>query len=158
MISKALPLSRFQALAETYGAAISRWPEEERAAALALLQESEAARTLLTGEEGLDALFQGVEPEALPDRLSARLVRVPMERRALRPLRLPRRALWGPAIGWAAAAAVGLWLGARTAEQETVLRETETNETEAVEQSELYAEDELLEVARGTIAGLEELP
>jgi len=158
MTSRSLSLVRFRALATTYGAAISRWPEKERAAAQALLQESSAARALLAEEGALDTLFEALPLEPLPAGLGARLGRIPTTNPPEQPLRLPRRALWGPAIGWAAAAAVGIWLGARAAEQEATRAETETNPAETAEQAAGSDEEELLELARGSIAGFEELP
>lgn len=49
-----LTFDRFKALAEAYGADLTRWPAEERAEAYALLDSSEAARSLLSETALLD--------------------------------------------------------------------------------------------------------
>ena len=49
---------RFQALAETYGGAVVRWPAAERDAALALAAaEPDFARAVLARAESLDAIL-----------------------------------------------------------------------------------------------------
>ena len=58
-----MPLSRFQALLDAYGAAAGRWPEEERTAALALLARSPAARQARDAAARLDALLNRVPAE-----------------------------------------------------------------------------------------------
>jgi hypothetical protein len=145
-----LTLSRFRELAEAYGANVERWPEQERSGARALLARSEQARSVLGQEESLDALLAGLAPAPVPENVLARLSRVP-EVRAPRPMRLGRRALVGPAIGWAAAAALGLWLGTQSAPDEGI-------STPANAVTEAPEEDEALAIARGAIATLEDLP
>lgn len=111
-----LTLTRFRALAEAYGSDLGRWPEGEREAARELLERSAEARELLAAERSLDEAFASLAAPPLPPGLQERLARVPDEVRAPRRLlRLPRRTLVAPALGWAAAAALGLWLGARSA-------------------------------------------
>jgi hypothetical protein len=77
-----MPPSRFEMLIDAYGAAVERWPEEERAAALALLARSPAARAARDAAARLDALLDVVPAEppsaALAERvLAARPVPVP---------------------------------------------------------------------------------
>jgi hypothetical protein len=108
-------LARFRALAEAYGGDLERWPEQERAWARELAVRSADARAALAGEQGLDALLAAADTPALPRALAARLEQLPPKTAVVRPLRLPRRAFCAPALGWAAAAAIGLWLGAQSA-------------------------------------------
>lgn len=159
MSSEAMTLARFRELASTYGAATTRWPAAEQPAAHALLAESDAARALLAVEESLDALFDAQNSEPVSKELGTRLAQIPKDRQGVRRLPLPKRILWGPAIGWAAAAGLGLWLGAQTAATEAAPTagsgQTDRTETAGAASS---TEDELLEVARGTVAGFEDLP
>lgn len=58
-------LMRFQSLLDRYGAAPRRWPVDERAEALALLDRSAAARARLDAARALDALLDQA-PDATP--------------------------------------------------------------------------------------------
>jgi len=49
-----MTLKRFRALAQSYGADLQRWPQEERGAAEELSGSSEEAHTLLVQERALD--------------------------------------------------------------------------------------------------------
>lgn len=49
-----LTLKRFKTLTDSYGADLLRWPEQERAAAQTLLEESAEARALLADARMLD--------------------------------------------------------------------------------------------------------
>lgn len=118
MTTTPLSLTRFRALAEAYGSQIERWPESEREAAHALVRCSEEARALLRAEEPLDRLFESATAAALPPGLLARLEQVPSASKNVHPLRLRRRALRAPLVGWVAAALFGLWLGTQSAEAE----------------------------------------
>jgi hypothetical protein len=109
------PLARFRALAEAYGSDLERWPEQERAWARELAARSADARAALASEQGLDALLAAADTLELPRELAARLEQLPPKTAVVRSLRLPRRAWRAPALGWAAAAAIGLWLGAQSA-------------------------------------------
>ena len=61
---KLVTLERLQALLDAYGSAPERWPEEERAAATALIDSSSEARALVEEVAALDALLAKVlEPE-----------------------------------------------------------------------------------------------
>jgi hypothetical protein len=57
-----LPLERFAAILDTYGALPARWPAIERPAALALLRESEEARTLRIQAGRLDLVLDKLRP------------------------------------------------------------------------------------------------
>ena len=61
---KLVTLTRLQALLESYGATPEYWPEEERAAATALIETSSEARMLVEEAIALDALLDKIpEPE-----------------------------------------------------------------------------------------------
>lgn len=61
---KLITLERLKDLLAAYGARPAKWPAEERAAALALIETSENARMLFNEEQALDALLEQVaEPE-----------------------------------------------------------------------------------------------
>jgi hypothetical protein len=53
-----MTLRRFQRMADSYGAALQRWPDASRAAAEALLQVSAEARRLLAEARALDEMLQ----------------------------------------------------------------------------------------------------
>jgi len=133
--------ARLRALLEAYGAEPARWPEEERAAAQALVAAHPELRTLQGQEAALDAALVSETP-AVPEALLARVLAIPTEQRreaavasrldvdapaaVADVVELPRRvapaakvsSTWWPFDSWgrplatlAAAAAVGLWLG-----------------------------------------------
>lgn len=80
---------RLETVLDSYGAAPERWPAEDRAAALALLARSDAARRRWVEAAGLDAIMQ---PAAAPQpsaALAERIKALPVERAA------PRRRPWG---------------------------------------------------------------
>ena len=61
---KLITIERLKDLLAAYGARPGLWPAEERAAAQALIDTSDDARTLYDEEQALDALLQNViEPE-----------------------------------------------------------------------------------------------
>lgn len=61
---KLVTISRLKALLDAYGAAPHCWPEEERAAAAALIETSSVARMLVEEAATLDALLDNIpEPE-----------------------------------------------------------------------------------------------
>ncbi len=111
-----LTQTRFQALLEAYGARPEHWPEGERNAAIQSLNTSEAARILAREQHALDAWLSVPGTPKISAELNQRLNAIPQQHgRALLARRLRVRALWVPALGWAAAAAIGIWLGARSA-------------------------------------------
>ena len=151
MTNPPLTLTRFRALAEAYGSNLERWPESEREGAEALVVSSEEARALLRAEEALDHVFASAATPALPPELLARLERVPDAAKNVHPLRLPRRALRAPLIGWAAAALFGLWLGTQSAGAE------EVDESTSRAVSEASIDSQVLELANGTLDDWEEV-
>ena len=105
----------------------------------------------------LDAAIRALPDPELPTELSRRLEAIP-ERGNVR--RFPRRAWRISAFGWAAAAAIGLFVGAETAESDST--ETASGDPGANVVSESTArdevEDETLALAVGSFTELEEDP
>lgn len=122
--------ARFAALLDAYGADPARWPEEERAAALALLATSSDARARQREAAALDAMLGTAPPAPPSDLLVARvLAAAPGAAAAARPAtdRARARAAWRrsrraaiAAAALAAAASLALWI-ARTPAPETPL-------------------------------------
>jgi hypothetical protein len=104
-----MDLTRFEALADAYGADLRRWPAAERDAADALMAaEPQAARALLSAAEGLDDLLAASRPPAPSPALRAGiLAAAPRERR-----RRSGFGLWLQGAGLATAAMVGVVVGA----------------------------------------------
>lgn len=107
-----LDLERFRELVAAYGADFERWPDHERARGRALVEASPDARAALAEERALDEALGELPEPSVPAELAQRLAAIPA---GARPRRFPARSLRFSAIGWAAAAALGLFLGARTA-------------------------------------------
>lgn len=99
-------IERLRALLDAYGAAPERWPEDERAAAEALVAQSAAARAFREEAAALDRALDTV-PSAPPSPLLAARVLATAPRP--RPTRAWRRALLA-AVPLAAAAVVTLWI------------------------------------------------
>jgi hypothetical protein len=140
-----LPQTRFLALLEAYGARPERWPEHERNAAIELLDTSESARVLAREQHSLDAWLSVPDTAKISADLNRRLNAIPEQcGRALlvRPLRV--RALWLPALGWAAAATVGIWLGARSATTDRYVVNSDDTEQAAAQ-----TENERLAISGG---------
>jgi hypothetical protein len=154
-----LDLERFKALLAAYGARPERFPDGEREAALALLASSEVARDLARAEAALDDVFALAHaPELSPD-LARKLAELPI--RKAHPERRSRRAAWFTGLGWAAAAAFGIFWGARTEALESASGRGESQEiatpatTGAAD--DLDEEDEeLVELALGGLPQLSE--
>ena len=108
--SEELSLSRFRELVAAYGANFERWPATLQEPARALYARAPEARALCEQHAPLDAWLSLDTSEALPAGLEQRLLSVPQQRRKVLPFK--PRSLIVPALGWAAAAAFGLWLGA----------------------------------------------
>jgi hypothetical protein len=116
MKREALSLDRFQALMAAYGTSTLRWPEAERKAAMDLLAACEPARLLAREQEVLDAWLSVPRTPRISKEVIFALNAIPVRhKKGLLTRRWRGRALWLPAIGWAAAAALGVWLGARSA-------------------------------------------
>lgn len=117
--SRDIDLDRFLELVEAYGAEPERWPEGERAGALALLATSPEARAACREAAALDGLLdelRGFRPSTV---LTARVLAAAPAKPAkpgsvlsavLRSL-WPARPIWQPAGGLAAAALLGLAVG-----------------------------------------------
>jgi hypothetical protein len=125
-----MPLARFRALLDAYGASPDRWPAEERDAARALLARSPQAQRWRDASAQLDALLDlapaGAAAPALVERILAAVpehqtpASAPVRRLASRPVsadvtrRGARRSrAWryaGAALPLAAAAVLVLWL------------------------------------------------
>ena len=75
---------------------------------------------LAGSEQNLDAWLDAAPAPALPGQLTERLAAIPRDVRGPHKLPVRRRALWAPAVGWAAAALVGLWIGTTSAEADTL--------------------------------------
>jgi len=105
----------------------------------------------------LDAAFAELPEPELPAALRERLAAIP-ERRRVR--RLPVRSWRASVFGWAAAAAVGLFIGARSVDQEALESAAlESATTEGPSRETASAdEDETLALAVGSFAELEEEP
>jgi hypothetical protein len=111
-----LPLERFAAILDTYGALPARWPAIERPAALALLRSSEEARTLRMQAGRLDLVLDQLRPPLPSAEPGSRLrrrgpagARARWQReRGLAELRLPSI---GPALRYAAVALIAFIIG-----------------------------------------------
>jgi hypothetical protein len=110
-MTESMSARRFRALAETYGGALERWPAAERRAARELLLREPSLRGALVAESELDRLLAEGEGGAVSASLLARLEGIPEQSPQKRPFPLKARSLLLPALGWAVAAGVGLWLG-----------------------------------------------
>jgi hypothetical protein len=153
-----LDLERFKALLAAYGARPERFPEDEREAALALLASSEVAQSLARAEAALDSVFALAPAPQLSPNLARKLAELPI--RKAHPERRSRRAAWFTGLGWAAAAAFGVFWGARTEALETTSAGDESAEITAPAPSggtDLDEDDEeLVELALGGLPQLSE--
>jgi hypothetical protein len=150
-MNQPLTTERFRALAEAYGGRLERWPDAERKAARELLLQHPELRAVLAEEAALDGVFAAESPASLSPALRARLDSVVEARQAFP---LSRRSLLAPAIGWAIAAGVGLWLGVSLDEPE--IAEITGSDTVVLD----AADDEsgVLELAAGELEAFEEVP
>lgn len=122
-----MELERFRSLLDAYGAAPERWPEEERAAATALLADSVDARTFLSEAALLDKALDLVEAPAPSPELARRVeglahgyaIARPQRPNFAKPSLAHRlrawRAAWRPAV-LAASGALGLAVGIAAAQ------------------------------------------
>lgn len=122
----AMPLDRIRALLDAYGAMPERWPEDERAAAQALLAESDDAQALLREAASLDGALDLVEAPTPSEELMRRVEELVYLRPATvtqhpnaKPSLAHRlrawRAAWRPAV-LAASGALGLAVGIAAAQ------------------------------------------
>jgi hypothetical protein len=145
MTSRSMSPERLRALLEAYGANFERWPEDEVEAARTLLELSEPLRALVREQAELDRYLSELDLSALPPELERRLLAIPERSPRARPS-WPFSSLWAPAVGWAAAAVLGLLLGVLSAEEEA---------REAAAQLE---DSELVALSTGAFSELEEGP
>lgn len=107
--------ARFRELADAFGGDLNRWPEPERAAAVAWVEADplEAERALFAARQidaALDASPRPVVSMVLRDRVIASAASAGLKARAAWPGL--RRLLWIGGVGWAAAACAGVVFGA----------------------------------------------
>lgn len=143
MKKRELSLGRFSELLEAYGSRIDAWPAREAAGARALLESSAEARALLDAEAAFEGELRGAGVSELPAGLERRLLEIPVS--AKRRNVWPFGSMWLPALGWAAAAAFGLWIGASSG--------ADDEEAQA-----LREESELIALSTGAFTEIEELP
>lgn len=147
-----ISLVRFESLLEAYGARLECWPVSERNVARAMLETSEVARALARDAQALDG-WLSASPPALSPAFRQRLNEIPERTRA--PLRLRRlhvRALWIPALGWGAAAALGLWLGAGSSNGVSAFDQASVASQENDETA-TYDDNERLAIFGSTLSG-----
>ncbi|SAK78502.1 hypothetical protein AWB79_04906 [Caballeronia hypogeia] len=102
---------RFRQITEAYGAAPERWPEGERAAALALVQAGDAdALSALADARALDGLLDAHAVKAPSPALARRIVESAPARPARAFWRRPR--IWFSGAGFIGAGAAGVAAGA----------------------------------------------
>lgn len=156
-MSPPLSFERFSELVAAYGGRLELWPDDERAAAEALLATSDAARALMAAEAELD--FVLAEPSAEPEpsaELMRRLNEIPL-RAPQRRARWPFRRVWIPAVAWAFAAAIGVgWglVGAPFEASEPSV--TSALNVDAPAEDVASADDDLAALARGTLVEFQE--
>lgn len=108
-----LDLDRFRAIVAAYGADPKRWPEAERAAAEAILVADQQAAMAREAEAELDAaLALDRAPAPTPELMAAVLAAADRARPRGLAVLWPLGPLWQPASALAAAAVLGLVLGA----------------------------------------------
>jgi hypothetical protein len=105
-------------------------------------------------DAALDAAFGELPVPELPEGLRMRLHAIP-ERSNVR--RFPVRKLGVSAFGWAAAAALGLFIGSQSFDGDATVAAGNAS-VDAVSGVEVSDEDESLELAAGTFAEFEEEP
>jgi anti-sigma-K factor RskA len=115
-----MTMTRFARIVECYGANPRAWPEGERDAAQALLAASDEAKALCRSEAELDSELEKAASMSPSDALRSRILAgIPVRERSLRD-RLdglaaalwPFGGVWRPAVVLAAAAALGIAVGA----------------------------------------------
>lgn len=106
-MSDRMNLPRFETIVAAYGAAPDRWPEEERAAAMAFAAGDPVAARLLAEADGIDAMLFAHRVGAPSSLLRARIVDAAPRRRA----RMTRARLWWTSLACALAAGGGVLAG-----------------------------------------------
>lgn len=128
--------ARLLAIIAAHGAASGRWPDEEREAAVALLENSAAARQAMNDAATLDLLLAEDKPPPVSLALQSRIAAIPEHRSrgVFETARLfwPFGAVWRPASGLVAAAIIGLVVGIGTPPEEISLGQAEAESYTAV--------------------------
>jgi hypothetical protein len=113
-----MTLQRFKDLVEAYGAEPARWPEDERIAALELLERSAEARAAMEEAQALDRLLDLSPSTAVTPALQERILAALPPRSqsasgvgAFLVSLLPGRPAWVPAAALALSLALGLGVG-----------------------------------------------
>ena len=110
-----MTIERFRDLLDAYGANPARWPQAERASALALLEMSAEARSLCDAEAAFDGLIDFADTAPVTAQLEARILATQARGRAGIPKILtdlwPGRSAWVPATALALSLALGLAVG-----------------------------------------------
>jgi hypothetical protein len=155
-MSEPFDMKRFTELVAAYGAGSELWPEAERPAALAFLESSSEARALSESERALDAALSGLSVPEPSAHLMRQLNEIPLHhpKPTQRTGRLFRLVT---GFAWAAAAAIGVYLGVESSSLETGIADADGAGQVTPES---LAEDEIetIELALGSVAGLGEEP
>ena len=109
----------------------------------------------ISDDEALDRALEALPEPELPAELLRRLEAIP-ERGNVR--RFPVRAWRVSAFGWAAAAAIGLFVGAQTAETDSIEAASSDTGASVTGEPPLDEEDETLALALGSFGELDEEP
>ena len=131
---------RFEALAETFGGDVARWPFDVReAAALLMAAEPQFTQAALARADRLDAALDAWRPAAASAGLAERIVAAAPKARA------PSWTGWlSPAAlgaGLAAACAAGVMVGVTVSEQSSTSREVAVTNTLSAVSSSLDIEE-----------------
>jgi hypothetical protein len=111
-----MEISRFRQIIAAYGADPKRWPEAERTAALVLFDDSPEAQAMCRVAGDLDAVLAASPlPQSSPELIAAVLTDAGAAQWWQRLQALwPFGPLWQPAVSLAAAAILGIVVGAYT--------------------------------------------
>lgn len=113
-------LERLTAILDAYGADPLHWPEGERLAAQAFVAREKRALALVEEAEALDGLLDCAPSAAPSDALVERILARAPRRRGLRAFwadLFPGQPVWRPALGLAAALAMGIGVQNAAADQ-----------------------------------------
>lgn len=130
-----MTIARLRTLLDAYGAAPQRWPEEERAAALALIAQSSEARAAVAAAEALDATLGAyanpAENAINPLKLVAAITAQPQQpqRSQPKPAATGRITIGWPNFAGLAAAAVAGFLVGWSGIDQSVLPSAAPNDT-----------------------------
>lgn len=107
-----LSRNRAEQIIDAYGANPHRWPDQERAELLKLAERDEQVRLMLNEAKELDAFLDEMPALHASEGLAGHLSAIPEKNRLgwLRAL-WPFGEMWQPALTFASAALVGVWLG-----------------------------------------------